>query len=255
MSLQIDTPENVPLEADIAGFGTRCMAAIIDGLLTLALLFIIALVISGALPRGFRSTQSILLLFVGLQFVVTTLYHLFFEWVGSGQTPGKRAFGLRVTQANGLPVTPSAVLIRNLVRPLDFFPVFYSVGLIALFVTKNTQRLGDLAAKTVVVREKRALRLEQVRDDWRVEYQYISRIAPVPAYIQIDALAAQDRREVVDYLKRRAELQQRAYIAGMLAKRLAGKMGMNTHYFHDSWVDAETFLEYVARAFELRDLP
>jgi hypothetical protein len=153
-------------------------------------------------------------------------------------------------------VTVGGILIRNFVRPFDFLPVFYSVGLVALFVTKNTQRLGDLAARTIVVRETQTVQLEQVREDWQVQYTHISRISPVPAYVQIENLTAQDRRDVVEYLRRRGELQQRAYVANLLANRMAVKMQLPDARFDGSaWMTAETFLENIARAFELAELP
>jgi hypothetical protein len=130
------------------------------------------------------------------------------------------------------------------------------VGLVSLFFTKNTQRLGDLAAKTIVVRESQSLKLEQVRENWGVQYLHISRIAPLPAYIQIETLGAQDRREVVNYLRRRGELQQRAYVASLLANRMAERMQIPEANFQNSaWVTSETFLEHIARAFELSELP
>ncbi len=256
MSLQIDTPENVPLDADIAGFGTRCMAAAVDYLIIVLLMIIFGILFASSLPRNMDDTNTVLAVFIILQFFIVTFYHLIFEFLWNGQTPGKRMFKVRVIQANGLPVTVSGILIRNLVRPFDFLPVFYSVGLIALFATQHTQRLGDLAAKTIVVREQQSVKLEQVREDWRVHYLHISRIVPLPPYIQIENLDAQDRRDLVDYLRRRSELQQRAYIANLMANKMVKKMGIADARFNSSaWISSETFLEQVARAFELAELP
>ncbi|MFN8375212.1 MAG: RDD family protein [Anaerolineae bacterium] len=257
MSVQIDTPENVPLDADIAGFGTRCMAAVVDYLVIIMLMIAFGTLFARSIPRDFGGDSAVLIVFIILQFFLVTFYHLIFEFVWNGQTPGKRMFKMRVIQSNGLPVTVSGILIRNLVRPFDFLPVFYSVGLVALFFSKHTQRLGDLAAKTIVVREAQSVRLEQVRDDWLVQYMHISRISPVPAYVQIETLSQQDRRDVVDYLRRRGQLQQRAYVANLLANRLAQKMQIPDAHFgsQSAWITAETFLEHVARAFELAELP
>jgi uncharacterized RDD family membrane protein YckC len=256
MSLQIDTPENVPLDADIAGFGTRCMAALVDNLVLLIPMIGFGILLGRSLPRNFGTGTTFLVILIILQFFLVIVYHLLFELLWNGQTPGKRMFRLRIIQANGLPITTGSVLIRNFVRPFDFLPIFYTVGLVALFFTKNTQRLGDMAAKTIVVRESQSLKLEQVRENWGVQYLHISRIAPLPAYIQIETLEDQDRREVVNYLRRRNELQQRAYVASLLANRLAAKMRIPEADFRQSaWVTSETFLEHIARAFELAELP
>ena len=256
MSLQIDTPENVPLDADIAGFSTRCMAAVVDHLIMVFLLLMFGILFARSIPRDMDNSTTVIAVFIILQFFLTTFYHLLFEFLWNGQTPGKRTFKIRVIQANGLPVTVSGILIRNLVRPFDFLPVFYSVGLVALFATKNTQRLGDLAAKTIVVRESQSVKLEQVRDDWGVFYIHISRLAPTPPYINIELLTPADRREIVDYLRRRAEFQQRAYIANLMANKMAKKMQIpDAHFNSSAWISSETFLEQITRAYELAELP
>src|SRR5690242_21876920 len=119
MSLQIDTPENVPLDADIVGFGTRCMAALIDYLVLLVLMIGFGILFARSLPRNFGSNNTVVLVLIILQFFLVTFYHLVFELLWNGQTPGKRMFKLRVMQANGLPITTGSVLIRNFVRPFD----------------------------------------------------------------------------------------------------------------------------------------
>ena len=83
-------------------------------------------------------------------------YHLAFELAAAGRTPGKRWSSLRVVCDDGSPVTFRASALRNLVRLVDFLPGLYLVGTIAIFATRHNQRLGDLAAGTIVVREPRA---------------------------------------------------------------------------------------------------
>ena len=121
----------------------------------------------------------------------------------NGQTPGKRALRIRVIQDNGLPLTTNATLTRNLVRLFDYFPALYAVGLVVMFATKHTQRLGDLAARTVVVREQRTVDISSLHENWRVYYHFIIPTAPLPPYIQLDQLTEADRRTIVDFLQRR----------------------------------------------------
>jgi hypothetical protein len=84
--------------------------------------------------------------------VVLWGYYIICEMVTGGTSPGKRALGLRVIRDNGLPIGFSQSLLRNLVRIVDFLPWCYGVGLVAVFVSRRSQRLGDLAAGTLVVR-------------------------------------------------------------------------------------------------------
>lgn len=251
-SLYIDTPENVVLEAELAGFGSRCIAAIIDYTI-LATVLIAFLCLSTRALASFSLGDSTvaLAILVLVQFVIISFYHLTFEFLWNGQTPGKRRVGIRVVQANGLPATTSALLIRNFVRFFDFLPVAYGVGLIVMFATRRTQRLGDLAAGTIVVQERRKLNLETIRENHKVEYQFITRYDPIPPNIQIEGLTPSDRQTVVNYLQRRPQFQNREHVAIMVAKQIADRMGISGEV--TSLNRAETFLEYVARAFELAD--
>lgn len=252
--LQIDTPENVLIDADIAGFGTRCVASIIDYLIIGGIVLVIVIIYTTTLAARISNQTlgtGLLILFI---FMLTTFYHLFFEFLWNGQTPGKRRLNLRVVQMDGLPLTTNAALVRNLVRLFDFFPVLYGVGLIAMFASKNTQRLGDMAAGTIVIRERPQLTLETVKENWFVEYEHISRYDPIPPQIDIARLTENDRRDVVSYLRRRAQLINRGQLAGMLATGIAEKM-IDSQISTDLRlpVRAETFLEYVARAFEVEE--
>lgn len=252
-NLAIDTPENVILNAEIAGFGTRCLAAIFDYIIILVLLIIINLLFANAY-RGIDDERMVIAVVILVQFLVITFYHLLFELFGNGQTPGKYFIKLRVVQANGLPLTATGALIRNLVRVFDFFPIFYGIGLIVMFASGKTQRLGDLAAGTIVIRERSDLKLTTIRENFRVQYIYVKPIEPIPARFQVDRLDENDRRMVIDYLQRRFNMQDRTGVGRLIAKRIAAKMddpALTTNLLFGN--NAEVFLEYVARAFELRE--
>lgn len=263
--LKIDTPENILLDAEIAGFGSRCIAAIIDYVFIFLIMIAVFILFMGSLiSRPFSpaadNTSGTVALYIIVQFTIITFYHLFFELIWNGQTPGKRRTGLRVVQANGLPVTASGVIIRNLVRLFDFLPLMYGVGLAVMFMTRTTQRLGDLAARTVVIRERKQLALDAVREDLHVQYVHFSRTEPIPHYIHIDRLSQDDRRTVVDYLQRRATLNNRAQVAPMLARQMHRRMDASGGSSTSSETrltanehQAELFLEQIARAFELFD--
>ena len=87
-------------------------------------------------------------------FLIFAGYFVFFEWIWSGQTPGKRWLKLRVIREDGRPITLWEALARNLIRFFDIFPGLYSIGLITVFLSSRDQRLGDLFAGTVVIRER-----------------------------------------------------------------------------------------------------
>jgi uncharacterized RDD family membrane protein YckC len=249
-NLPVDTPDNILLDAEIAGFGTRCVAALIDYLILTVLLLVFTLLA----VRSIRGSSVGVAFVVIFQFVLITFYHLIFEIVASGQTPGKRLIGIRVVQANGLPLTPVGAIIRNLVRLFDFLPVMYGVGLLVMFGTKHTQRLGDLAAGTVVIREHGRLTTQALKAELVVHYRYTSDDETIPPNIQVDRLEPGDYQIIVNYLGRRSELQEphRENVARLLARRFASKMDEPSLLWkiNTDSVQVERFLEFVARAFE-----
>ena len=160
--LVVATPELVTFGYQLAGPGSRFLAQLIDFPLQVAvlLLAIFAGVSAGALVgNGTLALAGALV----LAFIVIWGYYPVCEAVWSGKTIGKYAFGLRVVGDQGEPIRLSQAVIRNLVRILDFLPFFYGIGIIALFWNGRGKRLGDLAAGTVVVRERAPVRLSQLR--------------------------------------------------------------------------------------------
>lgn len=139
-----ETPEGIALALRPAGMVARSYAYLIDALLRFAVLIAAASVLAALSRFG---TGLFLILLFGLEW----LYPVVFELMPGAATPGKRAMGLRVVMDSGLPVTPAASLVRNLLRSADFLPVGYALGLLMLLVRPDFKRLGDLAAGTLVV--------------------------------------------------------------------------------------------------------
>ncbi len=247
--LSIDTPENILLDADIAGFGSRFVAAMMD----YAVIILLLIGVTWLFLRVKSDNSAISPLYYIVIFLITWGYHLIFELIWNGQTPGKRRAGIRVIQSNGLPVTVSSILIRNIIRLFDFLPVLYGLGLVMLFATKRTQRLGDLAARTVVIREQRQVTLQNLKEDMRIQYLYVKPIEPIPSFIQLDSLTQDDRRRVVDYLRRRSKIADGTGLADMLARQLAQKMGIDTLAMGRVAHRPDMLLEQIARAFEIAD--
>lgn len=252
-NLLIETPENLALEMDIAGFGGRCIAAIFDYLILVLSSVIVALALVALV--GFRSQYSLLAIGLFVQVTFFTLYFLIFELAWNGQTPGKRYLGMRVIQANGLPVSTSALFIRNLVRLFDFMPILYAVGLITMFATKRTQRLGDLAADTIVIYENPELTLRNLRVDYTINQMWVTYKEDVPSILDISNLTQDDRQLVVSYLQRRFDIAGRDRLATSIARHLGTKSELPDHIVHSFWHTgtAERFLEFVARAFDIQE--
>src|SRR5262249_35064865 len=95
-------------------------------------------------------------LWITLSFVLTWGYHVYFEVRHEGRTPGKRVTGLRVVDGRGLPISVEQTFVRNVVRILDFIPVFYGLGALSCQLDRHRRRLGDIAADTLVVQDGRS---------------------------------------------------------------------------------------------------
>lgn len=149
--LTIRAPEGVEFTVTLAGPASRLLALAVD----LAVVSVVSSMLGrlfslvGVLNRDFGEALAIL-----FYFVVTVVYGMATEWAWQGQTVGKRLLGLRVIDASGGQLQPSQIVMRNLVRPVDTLPVFYLVGAAACMASRHFQRLGDLAAGTVVVRNE-----------------------------------------------------------------------------------------------------
>ena len=141
---RVATPEGIELTLRLAGPVPRALAWAIDLAIRAAILSVIAL-LAGALGRA---GIGVILL---AAFFVEWLLPAWFEAAWNGQTPGKRAMGIAVLNDDGTPLRWPGALTRNLLRAVDFLPVLYGVGLVAMLCNRDFKRLGDLAAGTVVV--------------------------------------------------------------------------------------------------------
>ena len=156
--LVVATPERVAFRFETAGLGSRFAAQLIDVALLGVLLLGLTQVAAGiANLSGAPDVGALVLVVAG--FLGFWAYWIVPEAVWSGRTLGKLLLNLRVIDARGGPISVGQAVIRNLLRVVDFLPTSYAVGAIAIFCSARNQRLGDLAAGTVVVRERAAIGL------------------------------------------------------------------------------------------------
>ena len=217
--LTIETPEQIALEFPLAGVGSRFLALAFDSIVQGTLIAL--LVMAGLLARRFVLprlggdslgpwTFAILL---AIGFAIYSAYFAVFEVIWSGQTPGKRLVGLRVIDVSGRPVSAYAAILRNLLRLVDQLPGFYAFAIVSVLLTKRHQRLGDLAAGTVVVHE----RIERIAAMPRVE---------PAARLGAHRLTANEILVVEGFLRRRADLDPmvRLQSARQIARRMADRL-------------------------------
>ena len=237
----VRSPEQVALEMPVAGPTSRMFAYAVDyvTMVLLAVLVIVGFAIAApTVLRGIINTfggrvaeqftrrfedTTVLLVIIGAVlalYVIEVVYFVFWEAVSGGRSPGKWLAGLRVIRDTGLPITLRASLIRNLLRVVDSLPVYYVIGLVSMVGSAHGQRLGDLAAGTLVVRLDRpppVPELGPVSPDafaFRFDRVQAGRIGPEEA-----ALARETLRRL-DQLPEEKRARLLAVASGALVARL-----------------------------------
>ena len=229
----IATPEGVDLTLMLAGAGSRFASALVDILVQGAIIVAVTIVVAVAGLGGYGAAVVAI-----VSFVVVFGYDVSFEVLASGRTPGKRVNGLRVVRTGGQPVDLLTSVIRNLLRIVDFLPFSYLLGIVSILVTSRNQRLGDLAAGTLVVRERKEGRLG-------VRPPFVPAAPDSSPALDVSAITAEELIAVRSYLGRRHELSDavRRQLAHTLAERLRPKVGGVTQDLR-----GERFLETLAAA-------
>lgn len=243
--LNIDTPEQIALEFSLASIGSRFLALAIDTLIQVALAALLfGLVVFGAWiagrTAGGASTWLLAALIIGL-FLVYYGYFAAYEIAWNGQTPGKRVIGLRVIHATGRPLSAFEAVVRNIVRVVDQFPGIYAIGIVAVFLSGRSQRLGDLAAGTVVVHERAAVKgLDAIMRD----------ADPPPSAVRHGAtkLSQQEISVIELFLRRRVELDGHARVrtAASIADRIRGRLEITSEIENERLLE-EVVAEYKSR--------
>jgi uncharacterized RDD family membrane protein YckC len=228
----IATPEGVQLALPLANVGSRFMALFIDNLIVGVALLVVILGVAfslGGTAADIVGSGAVLAIFV--------FYHVIFEVWGGGRTIGKRATGLRVVTDGGAQVGLRRSLIRNIIRLVEGTVLFYVPAIISVLATRNNQRLGDLAAGTLVVREPRVA---------TVAAAPAPRVAPERySSWDVTGIGDDDSTAVRAFLERRTALRPGARRA--LAAQLAGRLRPMVAGAR-AGLDDEAFLEHLAAA-------
>lgn len=254
-TLDIQTPENVAFGYQIAGLGSRFMATLVDTLLIFFLQVVVILVATLIMAAVSISTESeelsgwVIAILGLIAALFSWGYYVFFEMLWNGQSPGKRWVGLRVIRADGTPITLSESLIRNLARLVDFLPIAYGIGIVTMFIDKQSRRLGDLAASTLVVQDRAPITLQDlsVKRSLHLHSQANVSLEGFP----IERLTNDDLNLIEDFLHRREQLTHRNQLALQILTRLYSRLGMPPPTANRS--EAEDTLAAIWLAFQSRE--
>lgn len=231
--ITIPTPEGVSLELTLAGLGSRAIAGGVDLVLKGLLVGCLLLVLVAALG------VDGLLVILPATALTMLLYDVGFETLAGGRPPGKRWAGLRVVRSSGRPVDVWASMIRNTLRLVDGLPLTFVPTIVSVIVTRRNQRPGDLAADTVVIRDRRAVDRGKATAAWSGAPAAETFNAQAGATWDVSAIPADDIATVRAFLERRHGLDAaaRARLAAQLDGALRPSVGGADEH------DPERFLE------------
>jgi uncharacterized RDD family membrane protein YckC len=268
-SLIIETPERVQLEFALASIGNRFLAVAIDHFLQFLSMFIIVwmiLTIAGVSSADVVNESDKLLeempkwataILVIALFLVFAGYFIVFEWLWNGQTPGKRLLKLRAIRQDGRPLTLWEAIARNLLRIGDAVPGFvipiYSVGLIVIFLSDRDQRLGDIFAGTVVIRERadEAPTFAETFSSRITDAAFIRVQKSTGTEANVNLLSDREVEVVESFLRRRWDLteRQRLWMAWRIALPIMYKLKPS---YDTETFTYEGFLEDILHRFHAR---
>jgi len=260
--LSIETPELVTIEMPLAGLGSRFAAIMLDYLIWTAMMAGLLILTAIVMPNLDRLGEKWAIgVVIFLFFVLRWGYFTLFEAFWNGRTPGKRVAKIRVIQRSGRGINLFEAMTRNLLRFIDEMPFLYAIGVITIFFTREHQRLGDLAAGTLVVHERRNANETPAAPSGRTFASLFEDAvaAPGPVATQpvsqlsqaaIQRLDARDLEVLEGFFARRLDLElpTREALAVRIAFSLKNKSGLEA----PEGMSTETFLEETAR--QLRDL-
>ena len=223
------TPEQVAITYRLAGIGTRFAAMLVDTLAQAAVagaLLLLFPAIAGVSDLVEAGVPWLIALLVIAGFAVLWGYFIFWEAVWNGRTPGKKLAGIRVVRDSGHPVDFRAVVLRNICRYVDFLPAAYGVGATVMFFSKDSKRLGDYVAGTVVIVDAQG-RAKTPAAEATPPTEY--RLLGDPLLLDLGAIARDQLAMVDRYLERRETLVggARSELARTVGAPLVAALGLS----------------------------
>lgn len=232
---EIITPEHVRITFTLAGIGSRFIALLVDSLIQFGLLLLVILSFLGAgmsLYGIFEQAFSWYTAFLILLTVLILLgYPIFFEMLMKGGTPGKAVVKIRVLQQNGQPITLVHSTLRNIFRLVDFLPGFYGIGIIVMFMSPESKRVGDYLGGTIVIRET----CKKIPDI------LVAPILEQGRVFTLYPIKQEDFHILKEFMTRRDEMTAEKRM--QLADQLAFRYWEQFHISFEDQKDPESFLE------------
>ena len=245
---QLVTPEAVVLELSTAGVGSRLVAYLIDAAIQFAAAFALILGVVVAGEAGVDgSVFAVVVVTAGL-FLIAFAYPAVFETVWRGKTPGKAALGLRVVTTEGSPIRFRHAAVRAALSLVDFYLTSGAAAILCILATRNDQRLGDLAAGTIVVRERSGATAPHA-----ITFSVPQGYEDYVATLDVSAMTPDHYVAVRTFLLRAGKLPPK--VRAHLADAFAGPLAKRMHHTPPESVSPELFLTCAVAKYQQRQSP
>ena len=233
------------LEFETAGIGSRLIAGVLDLLIQGVLLFSVFFGLGFAAEVGLQVGGVAVAGIYVMVFLITFGYPAAFETLWRGRTPGKAALGLRVVTVEGAPIRFRHAALRSIMLLVDWYVTQGVVAVISMLVTRRNQRVGDLVAGTIVLRERSATRAERP-----VQFLPPQGLEAYTATLATGAIGHEEYGSIRSYLLRAPSLP--AAVRADIANQLAHPLLQRLRTTPPPGVGPETFLVCVAAAYQRR---
>ncbi|PAV28449.1 hypothetical protein CIL05_16040 [Virgibacillus profundi] len=229
--IHIKTPEFVSLQFRLAGLGSRAAAMIIDQvILTLTQIALVLLLIFTTSANMWQMMEYgwMIAIVVIVLFALNWGYFFVGEYFFNGKTIGKNIIGIRVIQENGHSITLLSAIIRNLLRIVDMLPTSYFLGIILVFLHSKHKRLGDMAAGTIVVHERKAKRKKKTPLEKEIEARGLNKESISIGILAMNSLGTKEFNLLKTYSYKFMEMREipRNLLTREMAAILLPKVGL-----------------------------
>ena len=242
---QLVTPEAVVLELSTAGVGSRLVAFLIDAAIQFAAVFALILAVVVAGEAGIEGSVFAVVVVTAALFLIVFAYPAVFETVWRGKTPGKAALGLRVVTTEGSPIRFRHAAVRAALTLVDFYLTSGAAAILCILVTRNDQRLGDLAAGTIVVRERSGATAPHA-----ITFSVPQGYEDYVAALDVSAMTPDHYVAVRTFLLRAGKLPPK--VRAHLANEFAGPLARRMHHTPPESISPELFLACTVAKYQQR---
>lgn len=240
-NIGIQTTQNVDIQYNLANIGDRVLAQVIDLLIMFGYMFGIIFLLIYLNDALYGSPFYYPVAYGVILFIPLFFYDFLCEMFLGGQSFGKKILKMKVVKIDGLQPGIGGYFLRWLLKPIDVFMTYGSVGIITMLINGKGQRLGDLAANTTVIKLKQEVKLEEILipkiiENYEVKFSQVSLLSDKDIQVLKDVLNFRKNTDLASYLNILKKVKDG------ISKKMGIESEMNALYFIDTVIKDYNFI-------------